>query len=262
MTSGVGILKSLEPVGEAFEFLIGFPQFPLVVSKILGAVEADCPVISLNKIIGVEIPCFGPDLVVADNPPVRGHGIIIFVILLIQLVNPLLLFRSQAAAFLNLFEVGNLGTGRAALRLRRLILFLSLSTSLFLSLSTSLLLSLSTSLFLSLLFLSLSTSLLLSLSTSLLLSLGLSLRSWSLVVPAGGFQGIENILLPVNGSLHPVKLCLVSTIILSIVTLLLQLVLRGLNSGNVLVQLIDRDSYFVAVSVMEHRRIGRLDNSI
>ena len=220
-------------MGEAFEFLIGFPQFPLVVSKILGAVEADCPVISLNKIIGVEIPCFGPDLVVADNPPVRGHGIIIFVILLIQLVNPLLLFSSQAAAFLNLFEVGNLGTGRAALRLRRLIRFLSLSTSL-----------------------------LLSLSTSLLLSLGLSLRSWSLVVPAGGFQGIENILLPVNGSLHPVKLCLVSTIILSIITLRLQLVLRSLNSDNVLVQLIDRDSYFVAVSVMEHRRISWLDNSI
>ena len=247
-------------MGEAFEFLIGFPQFPLVGSKILGAVEADCPVISLNKIIGVEIPCFGSGLVVADNPPVRGHDIIIFVILLIQLVNPLLLFRSQAAAFLNLFEVGNLGTGRAALRLRRLILLLSLLLSLlFLSL---LLLSLSTSLLLSLLLLSLSTSLLLSLGLSLLLSLGLSLRSWSLVVPAGSFQGIENILLPVNGSLHPVKLCLVSTIILSIVTLLLQLVLRSLNSGNVLVQLIDRDSYFVAVSVMEHRRIGRLDNSI
>ena len=246
MTRGVGILKSLEPVGEAFEFLIGFPQFPLVVSKILGAVEADCPVISLNKIIGVEIPCFGSGLVVADNPPVRGHDIIIFVILLIQLVNPLLLFSSQAAAFLNLFEVGNLGTGRAALRLRRLILFLSLSTSLLLSL----------------LLLSLSTSLFLSLGLSLLLSLGLSLRSWSLVVPAGGFQGIENILLPVNGSLHPVKLCLVSTIILSIVTLRLQLVLRSLNSGNVLVQLIDRDSYFVAVSVMEHRRISWLDNSI
>ena len=233
-------------MGEAFEFLIGFPQFPLVVSKILGAVEADCPVISLNKVIGVEIPCFGSGLVVADNPPVRGHDIIIFVILLIQLVNPLLLFRSQAAAFLNLFEVGNLGTGRAALRLRRLILFLSL---LFLSL-----------LFLSLLLLSLSTSLLLSLSTSLLLSLGLSLRR--LVVPAGGFQGIENILLPVNGSLHPVKLCLVSTIILSIITLRLQLFLRSLNSGDVLVQLIDRDSYFVAVSVMEHRRISWLDNSI
>ena len=244
-------------MGEAFEFLIGFPQFPLVASKILGAVEADCPVISLNKIIGVEIPCFGSGLVVADNPPVRGHDIIIFVILLIQLVNPLLLFRSQAAAFLNLFEVGNLGTGRAAPRLRRLIRFLSLSTSLLLSLSTSLLLSLSTSLLLSL-----STSLLLSLGLSLLLSLGLSLRSWSLVVPAGSFQGIENILLPVNGSLHPVKLCLVSTIILSIITLRLQLVLRSLNSGNVLVQLIDRDSYFVAVSVMEHRRIGRLDNSI
>ena len=244
MTRGVGILKSLEPVGEAFEFLIGFPQFPLVVSKILGAVEADCPVISLNKIIGVEIPCFGHGLVVADNPPVRGHGIIIFVILLIQLVNPLLLFRSQAAAFLNLFEVGNLGTGRAALRLRRLILFLSL-LSLFLSLL---------SLFLILL------SLFLSLFLSLLSLLGL--RSWSLVVPAGSFQGIENILLPVNGSLHPVKLCLVSTIILGLVMLCLQLVLRGLNSGNILVQLIDRDSYFVAVSVMEHRRIGWLDNSI
>ena len=238
MTRGVGILKSLEPVGEAFEFLIGFPQFPLVVSKILGAVEADCPVISLNKIIGVEIPCFGSGLVVADNPPVRGHGIIIFVILLIQLVNPLLLFRSQAAAFLNLFEVGNLGTGRAALRLRRLSLFLSL--------------------FLSLLFLSLRSTLLFRLLVSLTLLglLGLSLRSWSLVVPAGSFQGIENILLPVNGGLHPVKLCLVSTIILSLVTLPLQLVPRSLNSGNVLVQLIDRDSYFVAVSVMEHRRIG------
>ena len=246
MTRGVGILKSLEPVGEAFEFLIGFPQFPLVVSKILGAVEADCPVISLNKIIGVEIPCFGPDLVVADNPPVRGHGIIIFVILLIQLVNPLLLFRSQAAAFLNLFEVGNLGTGRAALRLRRLILFLSL-------------------LFLSLLFLSLWSTLLFRLLVSLTLLglLGLlGLRSWSLVVPAGSFQGIENILLPVNGSLHPVKLCLVSTIILSLITLCLQLVLRSLNSGNILVQLIGRDSYFVAVSVMKHRRISWLDNSI
>ena len=245
MTRGVGILKSLEPVGEAFEFLIGFPQFPLVVSKILGAVEADCPVISLNKIIGVEIPCFGSGLAVADNPPVRGHGIIIFAILLIQLVNPLLLFRSQAAAFLNLFEVGNLGTGRAALRLRRLILFLSL-------------------LLLSLLFLSLRSTLLFRLLVSLTLLglLGLSLRSWSLVVPAGSFQGIENILLPVNGGLHPVKLCLVSTLILSLITLLLQLVLRSLNSGNVLVQLIDRDSYFVAVSVMEHRRIGWLDNSI
>ena len=243
MTRGVGILKSLEPVGEAFEFLIGFPQFPLVVSKILGAVEADCPVISLNKIIGVEIPCFGHGLVVADNPPVRGHDIIIFVILLIQLVNPLLLFRSQAAAFLNLFEVGNLGTGRAALRLRRLILFLSL-LSLFLSLLSTLLFRLLVSL-------------------TLLGLLGLlGLRSWSLVVPAGSFQGIENILLPVNGSLHPVKLCLVSTIILSLVTLLLQLVLRSPNSSNVLVQLIDRDSYFVAVSVMEHRRISWLDNSI
>ena len=240
MTRGVGILKSLEPVGEAFEFLIGFPQLTLVVSKILGAVEADCPVISLNKIIGVEIPCFGPDLVVADNPPVRGHGIIIFVILLIQLVNPLLLFRSQAAAFLNLFEVGNLGTGRAALRLRRLILFLSL---LLLSLRSTLLFRLLVSL-------------------TLLGLLGLSLRSWSLVVPAGGFQGIENILLLINGSLHPVKLCLVSTIILSLITLCLQLVLRSLNSGNILVQLIDRDSYFVAVSVMEHRRISWLDNSI
>ena len=245
MTRGVGILKSLEPVGEAFEFLIGFPQFPLVVSKILGAVEADCPVISLNKIIGVEIPCFGSGLVVADNPPVRGHGITIFVILLIQLVNPLLLFRSQAAAFLNLFEVGNLGTGRAALRLRRLILFLSLL--------------LLTLLLLSLLLLSLRSTLLFRLLVSLTL-LGLSLRS--LVVPAGSFQGIENILLLINGGLHPVKLRLVSTIILSLVTLCLQLVLRSLNSGNVLVQLIDRDSYFVAVSVMEHRRISWLDNSI
>ena len=251
-------------MGEAFEFLIGFPQFPLVVSKILGAVEADCPVISLNKIIGVEIPCFGHGLVVADNPPVRGHGIIIFVILLIQLVNPLLLFRSQAAAFLNLFEVGNLGTGRAALRLRRLILFLSLLllSLLFLSLRSTLLFRLLVSLTLLGLLVSLTLLGLLGLLGLLVSLILLGLRSWSLVVPAGSFQGIENILLPVNGSLHPVKLCLVSTIILSLVTLCLQLVLRGLNSGNVLVQLIDRDSYFVAVSVMEHRRIGWLDNSI
>ena len=126
---------------------------------------------------------------------------------------------------------------------------LELGLGLLLSLSTSLLLSLGLSLSASLLGLSLSASL-----------LGLSLRS--LVVPAGSFQGIENILLLVNGGLHPVKLCLVSTIILSLVTLLLQLVLRSLNSGNVLVQLIDRNSYFVAVSVMEHRRISWLDNSI
>ena len=116
-----------------------------------------------------------------------------------------------------------------------------------LELGLGLLLSLSASL----LSLSLSASLLgLSLSTSLL---GLSLRS--LIVSAGGTQGVEHVLLLPERSVNPVQLSLVSAVLRSLVTLLLQPRLCVLNSGNVLVQLAGGDSNLVAASIVEHRGV-------
>ena len=119
---------------------------------------------------------------------------------------------------------------------------LELGLGLLLSLSTSLLLSLGLSLSASLLGLSLSASL-----------LGLSLRS--LIVSAGGTQGVEHVLLLPERSVNPVQLSLVSAVLRSLVTLLLQPRLCVLNSGNVLVQLAGGDSNLVAVSIVEHRGV-------
>ena len=128
---------------------------------------------------------------------------------------------------------------------------LELGLGLLLSLSASLLLSLGLSLSASLLGLSLSASLLgLSLSASLL---GLSLRS--LIVSAGGTQGVEHVLLLPERSVNPVQLGLVSAVLRSLVTLLLQPRLCVLNSGNVLVQLAGGDNNLVAASIVEHRGV-------
>ena len=179
-----------------------------------------------------------------SEPPVIGF------VIGVQLVKHRLLLSSRRdrsnLATLNL--TGRLPASR-----------LELGLGLLLSLSTSLLLSLGLSLSASLLGLSLSASLLgLSLLTSLslsLLSLSTSLTLRSLIVSAGSTQGVEHVLLLPERSVNPVQLSLVSAVLRSLVTLLLQPRLCVLNSGNVLVQLAGGDNNLVAASIVEHRRV-------